>query len=570
MMGMQLTRFIISREKYQIDMMNREKALLALAAIFLIGWFSRPISDPDFWWHLRTGQYLWETHRLPVPDPFAYTTAGAPDAYPGEALTRHFNLTHEWAAQALLFLVWRAGGFAGVIIARVLLLVAFCGLAGYVVFQRCGGFYRALAATLAVAAAAFGFAADRPYLVSYLMVGLFVVILESRRRLWLLPPLMILWANCHGGYFLGLVVVGAYAAEALLGRKQAHRALFVAAIATAAVSGLNPNGFHIFEILMHYRASFLTSRLLEWQAPALWPPNVFSVLLAAGGTVLIWQRKRVRIADWLLFAAFAAAALSAQRNTILTGWLAPVLIFSYTPVRKTMLPYVMQAAAALLLAGLALGSYFQFRVEEWRWPSGAADFQLAHGLNGPLFNTWEFGGYLMWRLWPHEKVFIDGRALSESVFQDYARILYNHDAGDGKPDAQQLLARYGVQTIVMNGFEYNNGLTYLLAPALADPSQTEWKLVYGDSAAMIFVRKLPAGVEAQPSLRVLDYLEQQCDAHLTHEPKFPRCARALGQVFSKTGDFVRARRWLGRYIALKREPDAEAEDAWRRLATAGY
>ena len=150
------------------------------------------------------------------------------------------------------------------------------------------------------------------------------------------------------------------------------------------------------------------------------------------------------------------------------------------------------------------------------------------------------------------------------------RILYNHDAGDGKPDAQQLLDRYGVQTLVINGFEYENGLTYLLAPALADPQQTEWKLVYGDSAAMVFMRRPPQGVEAQPGLRVLDYLEQQCDAHLTGEPEYPRCARALGQVFSKVGDFQRARRWLGRYIELKRVPDPEAEDAWRRLAAAGY
>jgi hypothetical protein len=551
-------------------MMNREKVLMALTGILLLGWFSRPISDPDFWWHLKTGQYLLEMHQLPTPDPFAYTTAAAGEAYAGEALTRHFNLTHEWLAQALMYLVWRTAGFAGIVTCRALLLAAFCGLAGFVVFRRCRGFYRALAATLASGAAAWEFAADRPYLVTFLMVGMFVALLDSRRRLWLLPPLMLVWANCHGGYFLGLVIVGAYVAEALLNRKPGRHALFAWAAATAAISGLNPNGYRVFGILAHYRDSFLTSRLLEWQAPPLWPPSVFSVLLVAGAAVLVWQHGRVRAADWLLFAAFAAAALEAQRNTILAGWFAPIAIFSYLPVRKSVPRYAMQAAAAVMLPAIALGSYFQPRVEAWRWPSGAADFLLAHQGTGPLFNTWEFGGYLMWRLCPREKVFIDGRALSESVFQDYARILYNHDAGDGQPDAQQLLDRYGVRTIVMNGFEYTNGLTYLLAPSLADPQQKEWKLVYGDSAAMVFMREPPAGVEVQPPLRVLDYLEQQCDAHITHEPKYPRCARALGQVFSKVGDFRRARRWLGRYIELKPTPDREAENAWRRLVAAGY
>ncbi len=550
--------------------MNREKALILLAGVLLLSWFSRPVADSDFWWHLKTGQYLWEAHRLPVPDPFAYTTATAGSAYPGETLTRHFNLTHEWLAQVLMFLVWRVAGFAGVAMARALMLAAFCGLAGLVVFRRYGGFYRALAAAIAAGAAAREFAVDRPYLVTFLMVGVFVTLLESRRRLWLLPILMLIWANCHGGYFLGLVVVGAYVAEALFRRKGDNRALYASAAATALVSGINPNGYRIFETLMSYRSSFLTGHLLEWQSPVLWPPNALSVLLAGGVAVLLWQRRRVRIADWLLFLVFGAAALSAQRNTILAGWFAPIAIFSYVPARKVLPRYSMQAAAALMAAAAAVGGYFQPHVENWRWPAGAADFLLAHHVSGPLFNTYEFGGYLIWRLWPQQKVFIDGRALSEAVFQDYARILYNHTANDGKPDAQQLLARYGVQTLVMNGFEYSLGLTYNLAPALSDPQQTDWKLVYGDSAAMVFVRQLPPGVAAQPSSRVFDYLEQECDAHLTHEPKYPACARALGQVFAKTGDFRRARRWLGRYIALKREPDPEAEDAWRKWAAAGY
>src|ERR1017187_2434166 len=85
--------------------------LLALAAVLWMGWFSHEIYDSDFWWHLKTGQYIFETHALPVPDPFAFTTAGAASPYPGEPLTRHFNLTHEWLAQVVFYLVWRIAGF---------------------------------------------------------------------------------------------------------------------------------------------------------------------------------------------------------------------------------------------------------------------------------------------------------------------------------------------------------------------------------------------------------------------------------------------------------------------------
>jgi hypothetical protein len=189
------------------------------------------------------------------------------------------------------------------------------------------------------------------------------------------------------------------------------------------------------------------------------------------------------------------------------------------------------------------------RAAEWRYPAGAADFLLAHHVAGPTFNTYEYGGYLIWRLWPEERVFIDGRSLSESLFQDYGRILYNVEEAGGN-SAQQLLNRYGVQTIVMNTFEYSEGLVYRLAPALADPRQTEWKLVYDDPTAIVLMRHPPVGVAPLDSLRVLTHMEQECDWHLQHEPRAPLCARALSQVFTQVGDQARAREWYGRYVGL--------------------
>src|SRR6266536_195238 len=89
--------------------------LPALAAILLFGVFSREIYDSDFWWHLRTGQYIAQNHALPFSDSFSWTTAAAHDAYPGEARTRQFNLTHEWLAQVIFYGVWRAGGSAAMV-----------------------------------------------------------------------------------------------------------------------------------------------------------------------------------------------------------------------------------------------------------------------------------------------------------------------------------------------------------------------------------------------------------------------------------------------------------------------
>src|SRR5262245_29976172 len=185
-------------------------ACVAALAIFLFGLFSAESGDSDFWWHLKTGEHVVQNHRLPVPDPFSFTTADAGEAYPGEATTRRFNLTHEWLAQATMYLAWRAGGFPAVVFFRAILLVAVCLLAGWIAARRTNSPWWGIAAALAAATVIAEVAVDRPVIVSYLMMLAFIAILETRRALWVLPVLALVWANCHGGFFLGWVVCGAY------------------------------------------------------------------------------------------------------------------------------------------------------------------------------------------------------------------------------------------------------------------------------------------------------------------------------------------------------------------------
>jgi hypothetical protein len=551
--------------------------LLLLCAVFLIGLFSTGIADYDFWWTLKSGQFIAQNHRLPVPDPFAFTTPLARDAYPGESVTRRFNLTFEWLAQLKFYSIYRLAGFGGIVLFRALLLAGCCALIGAIVWRRTSGFYRALAAAFAAAAVLWpDFAHDRSYLFTFLFLAATLAILEYRRWLWALPVIAVVWANCHGGFFLGWIAAAAYCAEALYLRRAGpvnrDRELWIVAAVSVAASAINPNGFRVIEVLGYFRHSFLQSKLLEWSAPALWPLSPFSALLFAGAAAMLWARSRVRVADWLLFAAFAAAALSAQRNIFLIGFWAPVVIASYVPFKRAVPAIAQFAAAALVLAGLGIGltrgSFFQFRAADWRFPSGAADFLLAHGVTSPMFNTYEFGGYLIWRLWPQERVFIDGRALSESIFNDYARILYNHSGADGGKSGLSLLDQYGVQTIVMNGFEYSEGQVYNLLLAIST-GLTEWKLVYNDPQAVVFMRQPPAGVEALDPSLTLNHMESECALHLDREPRYPLCARALGTVFSATGQPSRARQWLGIYLSHPHEPDPDAEQAYARLLSQG-
>ena len=147
-----------------------------------------------------------ERHSLPVPDPFAYTSSAAA-AYPGEDRLRRFNLTHEWLSQVLMYAVYAVAGFPGIVLARAVLLASLCGLAGFLAARLSANFYAGIAAACATASVAVAFAADRPGVVSFLGVAVFVCLLELRRGWWALPPLALLWANCHGAFFLGWVVL---------------------------------------------------------------------------------------------------------------------------------------------------------------------------------------------------------------------------------------------------------------------------------------------------------------------------------------------------------------------------
>jgi hypothetical protein len=553
-------------------------ALLAVAAIALFAPFTREISDFDFWWTLKSGQYIAETHHLPVPDPFAFTTPMSHDAYAGESIVRRFNLTFEWLAQLIFYGVYRVAGFGGIVFFRALLLTSCCALMGLIAWQRTGGFYRGLAAAFAAASVlAIYSASDRSFLFTFFSLAATLAILEFRRWLWLLPAIALVWANCHGGFFLQWIAVGAYCAEAAWlryrGRPQSgERTLWIVLLACLLASAANPNGYRVLQVLHYFRASFLQSKLLEWQAPVLRPLTAFSALLFAAAAVFLWARKRIRPADWLLFVAFAAAALIAQRNTFLIGLWAPVILASYIPWKRALPAAANYAAAAALVAvcalGTARGGEFQFRATDWRFPSGAADFLLSHRVASPMFNTYELGGYLMWRLWPQERVFIDGRALSESVFNDYGRILYNHSNADGGPTAQELLDRYGIQTIIMNGFEYAEGLAYNLMLSLSG-DQTKWKLVYNDPQALVFMRDPPPDVEPLPGSAVFDHLEAECGLHIEREPNLTLCARAMGQIFTRTRDIARARKWLGFYLSMPHGKDPEAEQAYANLMGRG-
>ncbi|MCI0474671.1 MAG: hypothetical protein L0Y55_00330, partial [Anaerolineales bacterium] len=229
-------------------------AILVLA-LFVIA--AREISDPDFWWHLRTGQFIVETRAIPRADIFSFTNAGRP------------WVAHEWLSEVLIYALYALGSFP----ALILTFAALVALTFAFVYARAPGkpYIAAFAVLLAALAAAPTLGA-RPQMLTLLLGSIFLYVLDQRRDwLWLLPPLMMLWVNLHSGYALGLVIVAVYLfAQAVSGQRSAISARQLAIIfALCFVAVLfNPNGAAMYV----YPFETLTSRAMqayiqEWFSP---------------------------------------------------------------------------------------------------------------------------------------------------------------------------------------------------------------------------------------------------------------------------------------------------------------
>ncbi len=168
-------------------------AILFLA-LFVMA--AREIADPDFWWHLRTGQSIVETLTIPHADIFSFTNAGRP------------WVTHEWLSEVLMYTLYALGSFPALILAFATIIA----LTFAFVYARCAG--KPYVATPALLLAAITTAPTwgaRPQMISLLLTSVFLYMLDKRRDLlWTLPLLMILWVNLHSGYALGLVIIAVY------------------------------------------------------------------------------------------------------------------------------------------------------------------------------------------------------------------------------------------------------------------------------------------------------------------------------------------------------------------------
>ncbi len=341
------------------------------------------------------------------------------------------------------------------------------------------------------------------------------------RALWLLPPLFLLWANLHAGFFLGLVLLWAYtladAVEYAVHREAPAPRLWLqvtVALVASAAPLLNPNGWHAYTYpFLLQGLEQIRNTIGEWFSPDFHRPELkpFGLLLLVGIAAMCFSVRRRSLGDIAVVLGLIFMSLDANRH-------GPLLAIAAGPIFAEHLGGAFRAVetwiadrwkaatgvsiaprdvfgapwrwAALLIAGILLVAGLQARgaelpKESWfdacsqteLFPRAALDWMDTHPVAGNVLNAYEWGGYCAWRWYPRRRVFIDGRAevYAQHGFDDYSAIWML------QPGWGNRLNTYRVNWLLL-------GPTAPLASAALQSG--DWSLAYQDPTAVILKRKV--------------------------------------------------------------------------------
>jgi hypothetical protein len=467
------------------------------AALFLVV-FARPhglealLSDGDTGWHVRVGELVLDSGRVPVADPFSFTRPGAP------------WFAWEWLSDAGFALLYRWRGVGAVAaMAGVALALAAAALFARML-RRGDGLWIALAAALAASSAASIHYLARPHVFSILLytVALGVIEEDGRHpgwRVWTLVPLAALWANLHAGFVMLPATLLLAAVCRPAGQRRRYALL---ASAAAGATLVNPYGWRLHEHIWRYlNSSWILDHVREFQSPSIRSEGtvVFALLLLGAvavisragrfeaALVLGWGFAALRSARHVPFFAIAAAPVAAsaaaawwRRYSQSARPQSPGRILwemSQDLGRRGRFSAWLPAAAAAALA-LAASAGAQF--PDTCFPARAVDRNAqwltpAAGMPRVLTSD-QWADYLIFRLYPRGRVFFDGRSdfYGERLGADYRKLL---GAEDGW---RQLLDRYNFSLALL---PHDWALSTVL------DREPGWRLVYGDSVAVLYARQ---------------------------------------------------------------------------------
>ncbi len=482
------------------------RRLLILIALYTIPAIvvMRPVDDPDLWWHLRTGQWIVAHGTVPMTDPFSSFGQEKP------------WIAYSWLFELIIYGLYQRMGLAGIVLFRVALVFAVAVAIHRFVAKREPRFIVATG-LVGLALLPIGYLmSERPWLFTVLFFTMTMdAVLDlragrSRGAVWLLPLVYALWANLHIQFIHGLFLLALACAAPVVDRlfglsepgEHADRAdshawwqLVVLTIACLLATFCNPYGLHLYGIVVEYAtqsgAYDLVEEHLAMDFRAWW--NWALLALALGAACALGRRRRVSSFEVLLLIAAAYFSFHSRRDL----WfmvLSALAILTTGERSLTLLPERFALTPPRLLA-LGIGVILVLAVIGWKqnltltrlsqavedkYPVQAADFVEKQGHGGPLYNPFDWGGYLIWRL-PSLPVAMDGRTNLHGV----ERMKRSYATWSGQPgwdrDPELEAARLVIASV-------KSPLALLLR------REPRFKLIHEDQLAAVFIAR-PTSVQ---------------------------------------------------------------------------
>ncbi|MCU1298147.1 MAG: hypothetical protein JWO91_2425 [Acidobacteriaceae bacterium] len=479
------------------------------------------LRDADTGWHIRNGQLILQTHTITRVDPFSSTMNGQP------------WYAWEWLYDVLIAMIHRGLGLNGVVFFTVALIAAIFVLVLHIDMRRGGTLLVSLGLVLlALVASTIHFLA-RPHIVSWLFAVIWFDLLDSassakdKGRLFWLPALIVLWANLHGGFLLGFVLLGIYLVGggveyiAFADNRETNgkwlRRVGLVSLLSFAASSLNPFGYRLYVHVYQYLSnSFLMNHIGEFLSPNFHGGAAlgFVLLLLLSMVALARSRETIRVPQLLvlLFAVFSG--LYAARNLPVSAILIALImapIASRTIAEARDDPKLTRSVRKLFLRVHSFGERMgklelSFRSHIWLilafvlglgtainggrlgsvqfinayfdpklFPVEAAEVIAQRNIRDPIFCPDSWGGYLIYRLYPQTKVVVDDRhdLYGEQFLKDYLKVV------QVEPSWESVLDNWHVNWVLV---PENSALMTIMKVT------PQWSVVHEDKTAVLFQR----------------------------------------------------------------------------------
>lgn len=449
--------------------------------------------DGDLGRHITIGDYILANKTIPTHDIFSHTRFGQP------------MTPHEWLAQVIFALGHKALSLGGDVLITAIIIACSFVLVYHGSRQRSNMPFLSLGFTVLAAAASSIHWLARPHIFTFLYLAIWTYCLENIRGnkkipVWVFGIIMLLWANTHGAFIAGFVVWGAYITghilESLIQEHQHETKLrtwlYIGVLAFIATL-INPDGIHLWGTSFGFIGNtYLVSHTQEYQpanfhVPGTWP---FLAIISLSIIILCLKNHRLSISNSLLLTSWTVMGLYSARNIplyaiivtpILTEASAKLLLGTSWESIEINLLKIENSIRGMFWPILSMGlAIFLFRTRGLQayntydpsiFPVKAVDWLIDNPQEGRIFNQFTWGGYLLYREWPEQLVFIDGQTdfYGETLTREYERVISTSEGWEN------VLRKHDVALVIIPSDS-------ILADKLA---QQGWQELYRDATAVI-------------------------------------------------------------------------------------